>query len=65
MIISPKDKESVNYVMGSADLNMRDVGKLLNEKLHGRGGGRPEMVQGSFQAVAEAVEQAFRRAVKA
>lgn len=65
MIISPKDKESVNYVMGSADLNMRDVGKLLNEKLHGRGGGRPEMVQGSFQAEAEAVEQAFRRAVKA
>lgn len=65
MIISPKDKESVNYVMGSTDLNMRDVGKLLNEKLHGRGGGRPEMVQGSFQAEAEAVEQAFRRAVKA
>ena len=65
MIISPKDKESVNYVMGSADLNMRDVGKLLNEELHGRGGGRPEMVQGSFQADAEAVEQAFRRAVKA
>lgn len=65
MIISPKDKESVNYVMGSADLNMRDVGKLLNEELHGRGGGRPEMVQGSFQAGAEAVEQAFRRAVKA
>ena len=65
MIISPKDKESVNYVMGSAYLNMRDVGKLLNEELHGRGGGRPEMVQGSFQAEAEAVEQAFRRAVKA
>lgn len=65
MIISPKDKESVNYVMGSADLDMRDVGKLLNEELHGRGGGRPEMVQGSFQAEAEAVEQAFRRAVKA
>lgn len=65
MIISPKDKESVNYVMGSADLNMRDVGKLLNEELHGRGGGRPERVQGSFQAEAEAVEQAFRRAVKA
>lgn len=65
MIISPKDKESVNYVMGSADLNMRDVRKLLNEELHGRGGGRPEMVQGSFQAEAEAVEQAFRRAVKA
>ena len=65
MIISPKDKESVNYVMGSADLNMREVGKLLNEELHGRGGGRPEMVQGSFQAEAEAVEQAFRRAVKA
>ena len=65
MIISPKDKESVNYVMGSADLNMRDVGKLLNEELHGRGGGRPEMVQGSFQAEADAVEQAFRQAVKA
>lgn len=65
MIISPKDKDSVNYVMGSADLNMRDVGKLLNEELHGRGGGRPEMVQGSFQAEADAVEQAFRQAVKA
>ena len=65
MIMSPKDKESVNYVMGSADLNMRDVGKLLNEELHGRGGGRPEMVQGSFQAEADAVEQAFRQAVKA
>ena len=49
MIISPKDKESVNYVMGSADLNMRDVGKLLNEELHGRGGGRPEWYRVVFR----------------
>ncbi len=39
-----------NYVLASSSRDLRDVAKPLNERLGGRGGGRPEMVQGSYQA---------------
>ena len=35
------------YVIGSRDVDTRIVAKTLNEKFSGRGGGKPEMVQGS------------------
>lgn len=36
------------YVIGSRKADVRMISKRLNEKFHGRGGGKPEMVQGSL-----------------
>ncbi len=36
------------YVIGSKSLNLREMVRDLNETFNGRGGGKPEMVQGSL-----------------
>ena len=36
------------YVVGSKTLDVRPFAKRLNERFQGRGGGKPEMVQGSL-----------------
>ena len=36
------------YVIGSKSVDIRPIAKMLNEKFEGRGGGKPEMVQGSL-----------------
>ena len=36
------------YVIGSKEIDVRPFAKILNEKFQGRGGGKPEMVQGSL-----------------
>ena len=35
-------------MIGSKAVDTRVLAKKLNEKFHGRGGGKPEMVQGSL-----------------
>lgn len=42
------DGVSYRYVIGSRTLDMRTLVKDLNAQFHGRGGGKPEMVQGSL-----------------
>lgn len=37
------------YVIGSKNVNLREMVRELNETFSGRGGGRPEMVQGSLK----------------
>ncbi len=41
-------KDGYRYVIGSRTLDTRAYAKVLNEKFRGRGGGKPEMVQGSL-----------------
>ena len=43
------EEHGFRYVIGSRILDMRPLAKELNETFHGRGGGKPEMVQGSVQ----------------
>ena len=43
-------KEGFHYVLASRTEDMRLLSKTLNGKLSGRGGGSPQMVQGSFAA---------------
>ena len=54
------DVTGYRYVIGSRTEDVRPVSRMLNEKFQGRGGGKPEMVQGSLSAekslIAEALE---------
>ena len=41
-------ENNYRYVIGSKDTDTREIAKVLNAKFHGRGGGKPDMVQGSI-----------------
>lgn len=43
------DMNGYRYVIGSKTLNLREFVKELNSSFSGRGGGKPEMVQGSLK----------------
>lgn len=43
------DREGYRYVIGSSRLDLRKLVKELNAAFSGRGGGKPEMVQGSLK----------------
>ncbi len=44
------DKDGYKYCLGSETADMRSFAKEFNKELNGRGGGRPEMIQGSVSA---------------
>ncbi|MBQ4558820.1 MAG: hypothetical protein IJA54_00665 [Tyzzerella sp.] len=46
------------YVLGSKTVDVRPMAKMLNEQFAGRGGGKPEMVQGSVSGDADAIREA-------
>ena len=46
------------YVIGSKSVDVRPFAKMLNDKFEGRGGGKPEMVQGSVIGNADAIRKA-------
>ena len=54
------DDKGYHYILGSKTVDMREFSKKLNEKFQGKGGGKPQMVQGSLngekKAILEAVE---------
>ena len=43
------DETGYRYVIGSRTMNMQSLVKELNQQFEGRGGGKPEMVQGSLK----------------
>lgn len=47
-VFAGNEKDGYRYVIGSKEIDTRAIAKKLNEKFHGRGGGKPEMVQGSL-----------------
>lgn len=57
-VFSGNEEEGYRYVLGSRNLDVREAGKLLNEAFQGRGGGKPEMVQGTVKGQKEEI-QAF------
>ena len=42
------DKTGYHYILGSKELDVREISKQLNVKFSGKGGGKPQMVQGSL-----------------
>lgn len=41
------DAQGYHYILGSKTKDVREISKKLNEHFHGKGGGKPQMVQGS------------------
>ena len=56
-VFTGDDERGYRYILGSRHLNLRPLTRDINLALNGRGGGRPEMIQG--QAAAD--EAAIRR----
>ena len=56
---SGSDDEGYKYAVGHKDGNLRDMTKTLNQTLNGRGGGKPDFVQGSVRADRAAIEGFF------
>jgi alanyl-tRNA synthetase len=48
------------YVISSRNVDLRTISKDINAALSGRGGGRPEMIQGSFNTTLEKIKDYFK-----
>ena len=51
------------YIMASRSTDLRAAARDINAALHGRGGGSPEMIQGSAKASRREIEQYFSGAI--
>ncbi len=51
-----QESQGYSYIILSQTLNLRDYVKELNTSLNGRGGGKPEVIQGSFQSSKKEIE---------
>ena len=51
------DECGYHYVLGSKTVDMREFSKKLNEKFQGKGGGKPQMVQGSLTGCAKEIQE--------
>lgn len=58
-IFAGTDEAGYRYVIGSRENDVRPYSKVLKEKLNGRGGGKPEMIQGSVQSTEEEIRKAI------
>ena len=56
-VFSGTDKEGYRYVIGSKEMDVRSLAKELNAAFDGRGGGRPEMVQGSINGKEDEIRE--------
>jgi len=57
--LSGKDGEGYKYAIGQKNGNLREVTKSFNQVLNGRGGGKPDFVQGSVIASRADIEAFF------
>lgn len=58
-VFAGSDTQGYKYAIGQKDGDLRSLTKELNQKLQGRGGGKPFFVQGSVQSVRQEIEAFF------
>ena len=58
---SGSDETGYRYIMGSRRVDLRRCAKEINCLIDGRGGGKPQMIQGSAAADARRIRQAMER----
>ncbi|WP_448863029.1 alanyl-tRNA editing protein [Dorea sp.] len=56
-VFAGTDEEGYRYVIGSRSEDVRPLSKMLNTTFQGRGGGKPEMVQGSVKGTRTEIEE--------
>lgn len=56
-------EEGWQYVIGSKSKDVRELGKELNGRFQGRGGGKPDMVQGSLKGRPDEIRNFFEEIV--
>ena len=56
---SGSDETGYRYIMGSRRVDLRRCAKEINRLIDGRGGGKPQMIQGSAAADAGRIQQAM------
>ena len=56
-VFAGSDEVGYRYVIGSRTEDVRPLSKKLNAAFEGRGGGKPEMVQGSMQGTERAIRE--------
>lgn len=56
-VFTKREKGGWSFIVGSSKKDCRDVSRLLRERFGARGGGKPEMVQGSVEAKREDLEE--------
>ena len=61
-VFTGNDGDGYRYVIGSQEKDVRGICRTLNEAFAGRGGGKPEMVQGSLTGKRADIEAVFQKA---
>ena len=56
-VFFPASDGSLRYIIGSHSMDLRRNAKAINAGISGRGGGRPEMIQGSAAAPFDGIRQ--------
>ena len=59
LILLSGNSGDYKYVISSEKTNLREISADINKSLLGRGGGRPNMIQGSFSADIDAIKAYF------
>ena len=59
LVLLSGDDGDYKYVISSGTVDLRKMAPEINKSLLGRGGGRPEMIQGSFSSTYAEIEKYF------
>ncbi len=59
VVLSPKEDGGYRYVISSESVNLKEKSAEINKGLLGRGGGRANMIQGSFECDIESIRNYF------
>ena len=60
-VFSGTDEAGYSYCLGAREGDLRPFGKEMNAALNGRGGGKPNFLQGSVKATKEEIESFFKK----
>ena len=55
------DECGYHYILGSKTVDVREISKKLNEQFQGKGGGKPQMVQGSLMGNTEEIQNVLKQ----
>ena len=56
-VFAGNDDDGYNYIVGSASVDCKELAAKMREELSAKGGGSPQMIQGSVKASAEQIKK--------